>query len=64
MRGTMSKQLTLSAAFSVFAMAALALTQGAAATALTGRMQTGATIEAAAPALPALDVPSWPAFSN
>ena len=62
----MSKQLTLSATFSVFAMAAFALSQGAAATALAGplEMQTGATIEAAAPALPALDLPSWPSFNN
>jgi hypothetical protein len=60
----MSKQLSLSAAFSVFAMAALALTQGTAATALSGQMQTGATIEAAAPVLPAMDLPSWPSFTN
>jgi hypothetical protein len=61
---TMSKQLTLSAAFSVFAMAAFALTQGSAATALADPMQTGATIEVAAPALPAVDLPSWPSFHS
>ena len=66
MRSTMSKQLTLSATFSVLATAAFALTQGAAATALASPlgMETGATIEAAAPALPAVDFASWPSFSN
>ncbi len=53
----MSKQLSLSAAFSVLAMAALALTQGEAAAVRLAPMETGATIEAAAPALPSL--PAW-----
>jgi hypothetical protein len=60
----MSKQLTLSAMFSVLAMAAFALSQGAVAAGLGAPMQTGATIEAAAPALPAVDLPSWPSFSS
>ncbi len=47
----MSKQLSLSAAFSVFALAALALSQAGAITARIAPMQTGATTEAAAPAL-------------
>jgi hypothetical protein len=47
----MSKQLSLSAAFSVFALAALALSQGGAVAARLAPMQTGATTEAAAPAL-------------
>ncbi len=47
----MSKQLRLSAVFSTLAMAALALSQGAVATARLVPMETGATIEAAAPAL-------------
>lgn len=46
----MSRQLTLSAGFSVFALAALALAQGAV-SARVAPMQTGATTEAAAPVL-------------
>jgi hypothetical protein len=49
--GAMSKQLSLSAGFSVFALAALALAQGGAMTARVAPVQTGATTEAAAPAL-------------
>ena len=58
----MSKQLSLSAAFSVLAMAALALTQGEAAAVHIAPMETGATIEAAAPALPSL--PGWAPFTR
>lgn len=49
----MSRQLTLSAAFAVFASAAFALSTGAPGVAVTSPLgETGATIEAAAPALP------------
>ncbi len=56
----MSKQLRLSAAFSVIAMAALALSQGEASIVRLAPMESGATIEAAAPALPSL--PAWASF--
>lgn len=56
----MSKQLRLAAGFSVIAMAALALTQGEAAAVHIVPMETGATIEAAAPALPS--PPGWASF--
>lgn len=58
----MSKQLTLSATFSVIAMAALALTQGEVSAVRIAPMETGATIEAAAPALPSL--PAWAPFTR
>jgi hypothetical protein len=57
----MSKQLRLSAGFSVLAMAAFALTQGEVAAVRVVPMETGATIEAAAPALPSL--PAWAFFT-
>lgn len=47
----MSKQLSLSAAFSVFALAALALSQGGALAGRVSPTQTGATTGIAAPAL-------------
>jgi hypothetical protein len=56
----MSTQLRLSATFSVLAMAALALTQGEAEAVRFAPMETGATIEAAAPALPSL--PAWASY--
>ena len=56
----MSTQLRLSAVFSVLAMAALALTQGEVAAVRIVPMETGATIEAAAPVLPSL--PAWASF--
>lgn len=56
----MSKKLRLSAGFSVLALAALALTQGEVSAVRIVPMETGATIEAAAPALPSL--PAWASF--
>jgi hypothetical protein len=60
--GAMSKQLRLSATFSVLAMAALAFSQGEAEEVRLVPMETGATIEAAAPALPSL--PAWAPFTR
>jgi hypothetical protein len=54
----MSRQLALSATFAVFAMATFALAHGRAARVPQGPVQTGATFEAAAPALP--EVPALP----
>ena len=58
----MSKQLRLAALFSVLALAALALTQGEHAVVHIVPMETGATIEAAAPALPRL--PAWASLTR
>jgi hypothetical protein len=58
----MSKQLRLSAVFSTLALAAFALSQGGVAAARFAPMETGATIEAAAPALPSLS--AWAPFTN
>ena len=58
----MSKQLTLSATFAVFAMATFALAQGPAVPAPEGPMQTGTTIEIAAPAL--REMPELPALPS
>lgn len=58
----MSKQLRLSAAFSVFAMAALAFSQGGAAHTRLSPMETGATIRIATPALPGLS--AWAPFNR
>jgi hypothetical protein len=56
----MSKQLRLAAGFSVLAMAILALTQGEGPAVRIVPMESGATIEAAAPELPSL--PAWASF--
>jgi len=50
----MSPQLRLSATLSVIAMAAFALSQGELEAVRLAPMETGATIEIAAPALPGL----------
>ncbi|BBC74315.1 conserved hypothetical protein [Altererythrobacter sp. B11] len=61
----MSRQLALSSAFSIFALAALALLAPGSAHPsdlfADGEMQTGATIEIAAPAFSAA-LPEWPAL--
>lgn len=48
----MSRQLTVSATFAVFAMATFALASGPAALAPEAPLQSGATFEIAAPVLP------------
>jgi hypothetical protein len=58
----MSKQLTLSATFAVFASAMFALAQGPAAPAFEGPLQSGTPIEIAAPVLP--EVPELPALPS
>jgi hypothetical protein len=56
----MSTQLRLAAGFSVIAMAALALLQGEGAAVRIVPMETGATVEAAAPE--ATSLPGWASF--
>jgi len=57
----MSPQLRLSATLSVIAMAAFALSQGELEAVRLAPMETGATIEIAAPALPGLS--AWAPFN-